>query len=551
VGTLGIDEAEVDAVVIGAGFAGLYAVHKLRDELGMTVLGFETGDDVGGTWYWNRYPGARCDSESYVYCYSFSDELLDEWTWTSKYPEQPEILGYLQHVATRFDLRRSFAFSTRVERADFDADQNVWAVRTSAGEVVRTRYLVTAVGILASAPYTPDLPGLEAFGGEQYHTGQWPAEPVSFAGKRVGIIGTGSTGVQAIPRLAAEAEHLYVFQRTPQFTVPARHRAASPEFQTWLQDNYADVWATARTSVGGFPWQHNGRSVFDVDPAEREATLEALWDEGGFQFVFGSYKDVLTERRANDVVAEFVRRKIRTLVRDPATAERLLPVDFPFGARRPIIDTDYFETYNRPNVTLVDVRETPIERVTSGGIATEAAHVDVDVLVFATGFDAITGPYLRMDVRGEGGLRLHDAWADGPASYLGLSAHGFPNLFMIVGPGSMFGNYPVVMEHHVNWISDCILHLERAGVVRAQASAEAQASWMAELDAQAELSLVWLADSWFTGANIPGKPKGSTLFFGSYGLYRKRLDQIADGGYAGFELEVGTSMPEALPSSSR
>jgi cation diffusion facilitator CzcD-associated flavoprotein CzcO len=534
----------VDAVVIGAGFSGLYAVHKLRNELGMTVAGFEAGQDVGGTWYWNRYPGARCDSESYVYCLSFSEQLLQDWTWSSKYPEQLEILSYLRHVADRFDLRRSFRFSTKVEGAHYDADANLWDVRTDSGEAVRATYLITAVGILASAPYTPRLPGIEEFQGEQYHTGQWPDHPVSLVGKRVGIIGTGSTGVQAIPRIAADAAHLHVFQRTPQFTVPARHRASTPEFQAWLRENYPDVWATAHSSVGGFPWQHNGRSVFDVAPSERESTFEELWEEGGFKFVFGSFKDVLTERRANDLVAEFVRRKIRQVVQDPARAERLLPVDFPFGARRPIIDTNYFETYNRSNVTLVDLRETPIERITPGGIRTAEATFDLDVIVFATGFDAITGPFFRMDIRGEGGLALRDAWADGPASYLGLATVGFPNMFMIVGPGSMFGNYPVVMEHHVNWISDCLRHMAASGLTKMQPSADAQASWMESLDAQAERSLVWLADSWFTGANIPNKPKGSTLFFGSYGLYRRQLDQIAGAGYRGFEFGVQASTLE-------
>ena len=524
---------EFDAIVIGAGFSGLYMLHRLRDQLGVSVRVFEAGGDVGGTWYWNRYPGARCDSEGYVYCYSFSKELLEEWRWSGRYPTQPEILAYLRHVADRFDLRRDIQFDTRVLGAAFDEDERRWTVETDEGSY-SARFLITAVGVLASVPLYPDLPGLDSFRGECHHTGRWPHHLVEFAGKRVGVLGTGSTGVQAIPVIAREAAQVYVFQRSPQFTVPAHHAPVTAGFNDWLTSNYDAIWETARHSAGGFPWQHNGESALEATPEERERTFEALWAEGGFKFLFGSYKDILMDRRANDFAAEFIRSKIRERVDDPDVAERLLPVDHPFGARRPIVDTDYFEAYNRDNVTLVDVRHFPIREVTPAGMLTERCHYELDVLVLATGYDAVTGPFKTMDIRGRGGQRLGEKWAAGPNSYLGISTAGFPNLFTIVGPGSMFGNYPMPMEHHVEWISDCVRYVLDQGTDVIEASDAAESRWMEQLDEQAERTLISLADSWFTGANVPGKQQRPLFYLGSFGRYRKTCDEVAAAGYEGF-----------------
>lgn len=530
------EATDVDALIIGAGFSGLYMLHRLRDHLGLSTRVVEAGDDVGGTWYWNRYPGARCDSEGYVYCYSFSKELLEEWQWQGRYPTQPEILAYLQYVADRFQLRRDIQFGARVVRAVFNELESRWIVETDGGDRYSARFLITAVGVLASAPLYPDLPGLGSFAGECYHTGRWPHEGVRFAGKRVGILGTGSTGVQAIPVIAQEAKHLYVFQRSPQFTVPAHHRPVDAEFREWLMANYDDIWDTARHSAGGFPWQHNGRSALEATPEEREQTFQELWDEGGFKFLFGSYHDILLDRRANDFAAEFLRSKIRERVDDPELAELLLPVDHPFGARRPIVDTNYFETYNRENVTLVDVRHFPITEVTPTGIRTERGHHELDVFILATGYDAVTGPFMNMDIRGRDGVRLQEKWADGPRSYLGLSTAGFPNMFTIVGPGAMFGNYPMPMEHHVEWISDCIEHMLTSRADRIEATEAAEARWMDQLNHVAERTLIALADSWFTGANVPGRTQRPLFYLGSFGRYRRTCDDVAAAGYEGMAI---------------
>jgi cation diffusion facilitator CzcD-associated flavoprotein CzcO len=528
-------QSTFDVIVIGAGFAGLYALHRLRDKLGLSVKVIEMGGDVGGTWYWNRYPGARCDSDSYVYCYSFSDELLQEWDWSGRYPEQHELHAYLRHVTDRFDLRRDIQFDTRVESAAFDVPSGAWAVHTDNGETFRSTYLVTAVGLL-SQRYLPTIEGLETFEGEVHHTGIWPEEGVDFAGKRVGLIGTGSSGVQAAPLIAEQATELFVFQRSPQYAIPARHETVDRQFLDDIKANYDEVWRKARWSNGGFPFEHNGKSALEVDDDERQRTYEQLWKEGGVKFLFGSYRDLLIDRRANDTVSEFIRAKIREEVDDPETAEALLPTDHPFGSRRPIVHTNYYATFNRENVTLVDVRHFPIKRIVPGGIRTENAEYDLDIIVFATGFDAVTGAYTAMDIRGTDGRSLREKWVHGASSYLGLATAGFPNMFMVQGPGSTFGNQPVAIEHHVEWIANCIEVMRREKKTYIEATEEAEASWTDQVRDAAAETVVSLADSWWNGANIPGKPRSVVFYPGSFGRYRRTCDQVALDDYAGFVL---------------
>jgi len=539
----------VDAVVVGAGFAGLYMLHRLRDRLGLSVTVFEAGDGVGGTWNLNRYPGARCDTESYAYCYSFSDELCQEWDWSGKYPRQDEILRYLNHVADRFDLRRDIQLSTRVSAASYDEDERLWHITTEHGAQVSARFLITGVGLLASAPHLPSLPGLERFEGEWYHTGDWPRHHVELAGRRVAVIGTGSTGVQTIPVIAEIAEHLTVFQRTPQFAVPAQHHTLDADGLRWIKQNYDEVWNQTKWSIGGFPCTPHGRSALDDSPEERRKTFESLWAQGGLRFVVGNYQDVLFDRRANDFASEFIRAKIRERVKDPKTRELLLPCDHPFGSKRPIVETGYYEAYNRENVELVDIHSFPITEVTPLGIRTAAGHHELDVILFATGFDAVTGPLLRLNVTGRGGVRLPDRWAEGPSSYLGLAAAGFPNMFMVTGPGSTFGNIPVVVEHHVEWISDLIGHLRSSGHDTAEATPDAESAWTDTMARAAEKSVIPLADSWSTGSNIPGKPRTVLFYLGSYGAYRRQCDDVAARGYPGFEFSSAVAEPRSAPVS--
>lgn len=525
----------VDAVVIGAGFSGLYALHRLRDHLGLDVRAIEASAGVGGTWYTNRYPGARCDTESYVYCYSFSPELLREWRWSSKYPEQAELLTYFEHVATRFDLWRSIDFGVRVRRAAYDEGTARWIVESVDGPTYDAQFVVSAMGTLSAVPYTPDLAGLDEFEGQWYHTGAWPHRGVDLAGKRVAVIGTGSTGVQTIPVIAEQAGQLYVFQRSPQYTIPARHAAVDDARHAEIQDQYPEIWSTARASAGGFPWQHNGRSAVDETDEQRLATLEALWAEGGLKFVFGSYRDLLTSLEANRLVADFVRAKIVERVGDPALAEQLVPTDHPFGSRRPVIDTEYFETYQRPNVTLVDLRGDPLVAATATGLRTETRHFDLDVIVFATGFDAVTGPFMRLDLTGQAGESIQQHWADGPRSYLGLAVNGFPNLFTITGPGSTFGNHAVTMEHHVEWIADCIGYMRDHGVAALAPRVDAETAWGDELREQVRQTVVVHGRSWWSGENIPGKPKRPLFSVASHKHYRRVCDAEAEAGYPNFE----------------
>ncbi|MFT3855195.1 MAG: NAD(P)/FAD-dependent oxidoreductase [Ilumatobacteraceae bacterium] len=527
--------SDVDVVVIGAGFAGMYMNVKLRDQMGMSVQVFEAGDDVGGTWYWNRYPGARCDSESYIYCYSFDRDLMQEWEWSGKYPEQPEILRYLSHVADRHDVRRNTKFETRVTAMTWDELTRRWTVETDQGDRVTARFVITAVGCLSSTQ-VPKIPGLDSFQGDWYHTGAWPHDGVDFSGKRVGVIGTGSSGVQSIPVIARTAGHLTVFQRTPQYMVPARHGTVDKAFLDDIKTRYEDVYEHCRRSAGGQPYDVLDRSALSVSDEEREAIYEASWQEGGFQFILKSFNDIGLDRRANDTAAEFIRRKIRETVKDPEVAEKLVPVDHPFTSKRALIDTNYFETYNRDNVTLVDIRHAPIAEITPTGIRTTDDEYELDIIVFATGFDAMTGTYNKMDITGRDGRKLRDEWDHGPVTYLGASVNGFPNLFMITGPGSpsVLSNMPVSIEQHVEMYSELIDHMVGHGYDTVEADADAQAEWVAHVNEVAAHTMFMLADSWYLGANIPGKPRVFMPYPGGVGAYRERCEQIAADGYPGF-----------------
>jgi cation diffusion facilitator CzcD-associated flavoprotein CzcO len=526
---------EVDAIVIGAGFAGLFMNRRLRDDMGMDVQVFEAGDGVGGTWYWNRYPGARCDSESYIYCYSFDKDLMQEWEWSGKYPEQPEILRYLNHVADRFDLRRNVQFNTRVTAARWDETTHRWTVETDQGDSVSAKYVVTAVGCLSSGQ-VPKIPGLDSFQGDWYHTGAWPHEGVDFTDKRVGVIGTGSSGVQSIPVIAKQAGHLTVFQRTPQYTVPARHGTVDKAFLDDVKSRYDDIYEQCRWSLGGQPYTLMDRSALSVTDEERQAIYEAAWQEGGFKFLLATFNDIGVDRRANDTASEFIRGKIRDMVHDPEVAEKLVPVDHPFTSKRPLIDTNYFDTYNRDNVTLVDIRHAPIQEITPTGIRTADGDYELDIIVFATGFDAMTGTFNRMDIQGRDGEKLKDKWAHGPLTYLGVSTAGFPNLFMITGPGSpsVLSNMPVSIEQHVEWISAAIEHMRTEGLEAMEANKQDEDDWVAHVNEIAEQTMFMLADSWYLGANIPGKPRVFMPYVGGVGPYRQKCNEVAEAGYAGF-----------------
>ncbi len=526
-----------DALIVGAGFSGLYQLHCLRDRLGLKARILETADGVGGTWYWNRYPGARCDSESHSYCYAFSDDLIRNWEWSERYPEQPEIMRYLNFVADRLDLKRDIQFATRVVSARYEGAQNLWWVMTEAGEQLSAQFLITAVGCLSTANI-PDIPGLDRFKGEWYHTGQWPHDGVDFAGKRVGQIGTGSTGIQAVPVIASEAAHLTVFQRTPNYSVPAHNGPLSDEFKAYIRANFDDIRTTMHQATNGHPFLIEQRSVFDVTADERQKIYEAAWARGGLQFR-ACFEDLLSNKAANDTAAEFIKNKIRAIVKDPETAEKLANIDHPYAAKRPPIDTFYFEAYNRDNVELVDVRADPITAITENGVRTGAREYAVDIIVFATGFDAMTGPLLSIDIEGRDGLKLAEAWRAGPRTYLGLQVAGFPNLFTITGPGSpsVLCNMPVAIEQHVEWITDCIEHLRCNGVATIEASETAVERWVAHANAAAnETLLPQVGHSWYLGANVPGKPRVFMPYAGGMDKYRQICNDVAANGYQGFRL---------------
>ncbi|MGW1835067.1 flavin-containing monooxygenase [Streptomyces sp. NPDC002067] len=529
---------QLDAVVVGAGFAGLYQLHRLR-ELGLRTRVFEACDDIGGTWYRNRYPGARCDVESTAYSFSFSPELDQEWEWSERYATQPEILRYLHHVADRFDLRKDVTLRTRVSRAVYDEDAHTWQVVTDTGETVTSRFVVLATGC-TSAVKEPDIPGTGTFAGRALHTAGWPHEGVDLTGSRVAVIGTGCSGVQAIPLLAEQAAALTVFQRTPVYALPARNRPLSAAEQAELRARYPEFRAAQRASRGGTVFEPPTRSALEADEAERTAAYEAGWDSGLLSGLLRTYTDILADRAANETVVEFVRAKIRSIVTDPETAETLSPRTFPFGTKRPCLDTGYYAAYNKPHVGVVDLTRTPIVEITPDGIRTTEREHPVDVLVFATGFDALTGSQVAVDIVGKGGITLKEKWAEGPRNHLGLLSAGFPNLFTVLGPlsPSVLSNAVFSIEQHVEWITECIAHLRRNGVTEIDATPRAEDDWCAHVADLASGTLYPAVASWYTGANVPGKSRVFLAYTGGADRYRAECDAAARDGYRGFTLST-------------
>jgi cation diffusion facilitator CzcD-associated flavoprotein CzcO len=527
----------VDAVVVGAGFSGMYLLHKFR-QLGLSALVFEAGADVGGTWYWNRYPGARVDVESLAYSYSFSHELEQEYEWHERYPTQPEILRYARHVADRFDLRRDIAFRTRVTAATWDDDAKEWLVRTEHEDAVTARFLIMATGCL-SASKMPEIPGLESFRGATYHTAHWPHEGVDFTGLRVGIIGTGSSGVQSIPVIASQATELTVFQRTPAYSLPARNRKLRPQEVADMKAGYRDFRQQQRESGFGVPVPLPSLSALEVPDDERDAAFEVAWESGSLVNLLTAYKDLATDQAANDTAKTWIHRKIHEIVRDQQVADDLSP-SYPVGTKRPCLDTGYYETYNQPHVHLVNLQREPLAEVTERGLRTATREYEFDAIVYATGFDAMTGALTNIDIRGRDGLSLKETWRAGPRTYLGIGSAGFPNLFMITGPGSpsVLSNMVVSIEQHVDWVTDAIAHLDRQGLRTIEPTRQAQDAWVDHVNVIAGYTLYPKANSWYMGANVPGKPRVFMPYAGGVGEYRKRCDEVAAKGYEGFALAV-------------
>ncbi|MGR8950091.1 MAG: flavin-containing monooxygenase [Gammaproteobacteria bacterium] len=527
---------EFDAIVIGAGFGGLYMLRKLRDEQGLNVQVFDRASDVGGTWYWNRYPGALSDTETYLYCYSFDKQLLQDWEWNTRYINQPNILAYLEYVADRFDLRRNIQFNTGITGAYFDEDIARWIVTDDSGAQYSAKYLVTALGLL-SATNVPDFKGIDDFKGEIYHTGAWPQD-VDLAGKRVGIIGTGSTGLQVITAIAPEVKHLTVFQRTPQYSVPVGNGIVPDDEIADIKANYDTIWEDVRKSMTAFGFEESTIPTMSVSAEERERIFEAAWQRGGgFYFMFGTFSDISTDEAANEAAAEFIRKKIAQIVDDPVVAEKLTPRDY--YAKRPLCDSGYYAVYNRDNVTLEDVKTNPIAEITKSGVRLEdGTNHDLDVLIFATGFDAVDGNYTKLDLRGRNGTSISEHWQDGPTSYLGVTVSNFPNMFMVLGPNGPFTNLPPSIETQVEFASDCIAHVEKENLASIEATADAENSWTETCQEIADGTLFSKGNSWIFGANIPGKPNTVMFYMAGLGCYREALGDVVADGYRGFEFDA-------------
>ena len=524
---------QYDAIVIGAGVAGLYQLHLLR-KMGLSVRTFEDAGGVGGTWFWNRYPGCRFDSESETYGYSFSEELLQEWDWKEHFSGQPENERYLNLVADKFELRKYIQLNSRVSSAVYDENAHQWEVQIEGGQRARAQFLIGAVGIL-SANYTPPFEGIDDFKGESFHTSRWPKEKVDLTGKRVGCIGTGATAIQLIPIVGEEADHLTVFQRTPNYAAPLRNGEVDPQIQNEWKASYPEIHKRLRETPAGFRHDFDPRSALEVSEEERLALFEELWAQPGFTKWLGNFQDIMTNREANETFAEFVRNKIRERVTDPEVAELLVPKDHPFGSKRIPLETYYYEAYNRDNVKLVSIRNNPIERITEKGVKLEdGAEYEFDILIYATGFDAISGPLTRINIRGEGGQTFKDKWADGPRSYLGLQTAGFPNFF--IATNTAFCNYTVCAETIVEWIANCIGHLREKNLVSIAPTLEAEEAWVEHANELGAQTLLSDANSWFMGANIPGKKRAILLYANTAPAYRQKCDDVAANGYEGFEL---------------
>jgi cyclohexanone monooxygenase len=529
-----------DAVIIGAGVSGMYALHHLR-EMGLSVRVYDGASDIGGTWWYNRYPGARVDGPgSPFYCYTFSDEMMKEWDWEETQSDQTSVLNYLEYVADKFDFRSDIQFDTWVQDARYDEAAQRWTVETNTGVTASAQYVICAVGAL-SKTNMPDIPGINDFKGETYHTGRWPHEPVSFKGKRVAVIGTGSSGIQCIPEIAKEADHVTVLQRTAQYSVPAGNRDITPEEMANARENWDAVVAQMKGHAGGFPFDTHERMTFDDTPEQRNERYEALWQRGGFKFFLDGYNDIAMSEEANATLADFIRGKIREIVHDPDIAEKLLP-DYFVMTKRPILDDGYFETFNRDNVTLVDLRKEPIERFTETSVVTGEGEYPIDMLVLATGFDAISGSMLRLNPKGRGGLSLKDRWSERFHNYLGLTVAGFPNMFMIHGPGSpgVFYNMPLGAERQMGWIGDFMRHQSEKGLDAGEPTNESEDAWGSEVTGIANATLFPRTDSWWTGANIPGKPRYFSAYLGG-SLYYMRIADVTAKGYAGFVFEEARS----------
>ena len=528
---------EVDAIVIGAGFSGLYMLHRLR-ALGFNTRLIEAADGVGGTWFWNRYPGARCDSESHYYCYSFSDEIRKEWKWSCRYPAQPEILGYLNFVADRLDLKKDIDFGTRVTAGNFDEDTHRWLIETDSGETIQAQFLITGVGN-TSTPARPNVPGLDSFSGKVYHTALWPHEGVDFSGQRVGVVGTGSSGIQSIPMIAEQAAHLTVFQRTANYSVPARNHVLTDDMRRELEENHEDTRRLVLASPIGMPFELPQQSALEVSDEERTAKLDSLWAIGSFRFMFTSYNDLVFDLKANATVANYLEARIRDTVLDPAVADVLCDFNHPAGTKRPPIDTNYYETFNRDNVSIVSIRANPLKEATTDGLTMQNGdHHKLDAIVFATGFDTVTGTLLKLNLHGRGGQSLAEKWTDGPRAYLGLCTANFPNLFMITGPGSpgILTNFPGCIEQNVDWITSVMVRMRETNAIEIEATSDAEMQWAQEIVEAADQTLFPLVDSWYMNANVPGKPRVFTAYFNGMHTYADVCEDVAKSDYNGFEI---------------
>ena len=537
---------DYDIVIVGAGFSGIQMLRNAR-ALGLSALVLEAGSDIGGTWYWNRYPGARTDSEAWYYCYSSDPELLESWDWSERYPGHAEMRDYFRTIAERYDVRRDIQFNTKMKSARYVADENTWHITTGDGKTLTCQFLATAMGIM-SEKFLPDIEGIDRFKGERYVTAQWPKTEPDFRGKRVGVVGAGASAVQAVPLIAEEAASVTVFQRTANFVLPAENHALTPGDRKAIRERYDAIWDKARGHFFGMPFEAAGRLAAQTPAEEREAIFEKYWARGGFRFIFETFDDILTDPAANELAAEFIRKKIRETVKDPQTAEDLCPVGYPFGGKRPPNGTNYYETFNRENVDLVNLRRTPIDAITETGIRTADREFEFDVIVFATGFDAVTGAFTSIDIVGEDGTTLREHWKDGPRTLYGVGSHNFPNLFMVFGPQTPFSNNPLVIEKSAQIIADLIAHMRENGLVRAEVTTEGEAYWTKEVEDRANDTVVPMgadAHSWIFGSNIPGKARAPVFYFGGLGPYRELCDREAKDGYPHIEFRPAAGLTPA------